>query len=479
MRLQRRSPDMRPLLLCSSLVVMVALSGCGAPPRDQGFSDVATLVQNRTGQAVHWRQGTADDAQVATAVNDLLGQPLTPDSAIQVAVLNNPRLHATYQELGISQAELVQAGLLRNPTLVAGVKFFSAGPVIELSLVENLLQVFTLPARKRFAEAQLAQVKATVAGAIIDVMGDTRRAALAVLAAQQTLEMRRAVLDALDAAAELSTRIHAAGNSTTLEYSVEVAAAAQARLEVSVSEDAVLSARERLAVALGLWGNNATRWTMTGRLPELPAADGTGDGTGMERQAITASLDLLAMREGARALGERYGIERLDAWFGDLQAGVIGERESSGDWGFGPEVGIALPIFDQGQGRRAAASAQIEHAARLYLARAVELRSQVRVARSQVRSSYARARFLREVLLPLRTRIVGESMLHYNGMLIGPFQALDAKRQEIEAGGQYIDALERFWLERTTLDQALQGRAVGSSLNNAVRPETASEKRHD
>jgi len=462
-----RSRNMRTPLLGGTMVALIALAGCGTPPRDQGFSDVALLVQDRTGQAVHWRRGTADDTQVTTAVHDLLSRPLTPDSAIQVALLNNPRLHATYQELGISQAELVQAGLLRNPTLVAGVKFFSDGPLIELSLVENLLQVFTLPARTRFAEAQLAQAKATVAGVIIDLMADTRRAALTMLAAQQMLEMRRTILDSLDAAAELSTRIHAAGNSTTLEYTTDVAAAAQARLDVSTSEDALLIARERLTVAMGLWGMDATRWTMTGRLPDLPTADGTGDGTGLERRAITVSLDLMAMREGARALGERYGIERLDAWFGDLAVGVAGERESSGDWGFGPEVGLALPIFDQGQGRRAAVSAQVELLARLYHARAIELRSQVRVARAQVRSAYARARFLREVLLPLRTRIISESMLHYNGMLIGPFQALEAKRMEIEAGGQYIEALKQFWLERTTLDQALQGRAVHPSRSIA------------
>ncbi len=477
---RQRSPDMRLLQGCSPLVVIVALAGCGSPPRDKGFSDVASLVQERTGRTVHWHHGSADDAQVAKAVSDLLAQPLTPDSAIQVALLNNPRLHATYQELGISQADLVQAGLLSNPTLVAGVKFFSAGPVVELSLVENLLQVFALPARTRFAEAQLAQAKATVAGAIIDLIADTKRAAINVLAAEQMLELRRTVLSSLDAAAELSTRIHAAGNSTALEHAADVAAAAQARLVVADGEDAVLIARERLAIAMGLWGADATRWTMTGRLPELPLADGTEEGTGMERQAISASLDLLAMREGARALGERYGIERLDAWFGGLDVGVMGERESTGEWGFGPEVGLALPIFDQGQGRRAAASAQLELVARLYRARAVELRSQVRIARAQVWSAYARAQFLRMVLLPLRARIVKESMLHYNGMLIGPFQALEAQRQEIEAGGQYLDALHRYWLERATLEQALQGRGTASGTTGSnTLPEATSEKRHE
>ena len=207
---------MRSSVLCGSLAAMIVLVGCGSSPRDQGFSEVAALVQERTGTTVHWRQGSSADADVDATVTGLLNNPLTPDRAIQIALLNNPRLHATYQELGVSQAELVQAGLLRNPTLVAGVKFFSEGPVVELSLVENLLQVFSLPARKRFAEAQLAEAKATVAGAIIDLMADTRRAAVRLLAAQQRLEMRLTVLQAMDAAVELAKRIHDAGNSTML-----------------------------------------------------------------------------------------------------------------------------------------------------------------------------------------------------------------------------------------------------------------------
>lgn len=470
---------MRSTVLCGWLAAMIVLVGCGSTPRDQGFSEVAALVQERTGTTVHWRQGSSADADVAAAITALLNQPVTPDHAIQIALLNNPRLHATYQELGVSQAELVQAGLLRNPTLVASVKFFSDGPIVEWSLVENLLQVFSLPARKRFAEAQLAEAKATVAGVIIDLMADTRRSAIRVLAAQQGLEMRRTVLQAMEASVELAKRIHDAGNSTMLEFASDLAAAEQARLDVAASEDAVLIARERLSTAMGLWGADATRWVMEGRLPELPADDGTGDGTGLERRAVAASLDLMALRESARAVGERYGIERLDAWFGEAQAGVIGERQSSGDWGFGPEAGIAIPIFDQGQGRRATATAQLERVARLHHALAVELRSQVRVVRAQVRSAYARARFVRQVLLPLRTRIVQESMLHYNGMLIGPFQALEAKRMEVETGGQYIEAVERFWLERTTLDQTLQGRLVNGDATRPDRMIPVQEKRHE
>lgn len=466
---------MRLRLMTAALAGAIALSGCGSPPRDQGFSDVAAAVQERTGLTVTWHQAGSHDEAVDHHVHALLAETLTPESAVRIALLNNPRLHATYQSLGVSQADLVQAGLLRNPTLVAGVTFFSEGPQVELSLVENLLQVFTLPARKRFAEARLAEVKAEVAGAIVDLIADTRQASYQVLAAQQSLEMRRTVLQAMEAATDLAKRIHEAGNSTALQFAAETVATEEARLDVAASETTLLIAREHLTTLLGLWGPQAATWTMTGRLPDLPEADGTGDGTGLERSAVTASFDLAAQREAVRAIGERYGIERLDAWFGEIELGVTAERKVDGTWGVGPEIGLAIPIFDQGQGRSAAAAAALDMASRSYLATAVELRSQVRVARAQVRSAHARARFLTQVVMPLKARIVQESQLHYNGMIISPFQILDAKRQEVESAAQYIEALEQYWVERSVLDQTLSGR-----MTSAPRmKQTEQRERHE
>lgn len=471
---------MRLRLLTATLAGTVALTGCGAPPRDQGFSDVAAAVQERTGQTVTWHQAGPDDAAVIHQVHALLSETLTPEIAVRIALFNNPGLHATYQSLGVSQADLVQAGLLRNPTLVAGVTFFSVGPKVELSLVENLLQVFTLPARKRFAEARLAEVKAEVAGAIVDLIADTKHASYQVLAAQQSLEMRRTVFQAMEAAGDLAKRIHDAGNSTALQFAAETVATEEARLDVAASETELLIARERLTTLLGLWGPQAGIWTMTGRLPDLPEADGTGDGTGLEQRAVQASFDLAAQREAVRAIGERYGIERLDAWFGEVELGVTAERKVDGAWGVGPEVGLAIPIFDQGQGRSAAASAALDMAARTYLATAIELRSQVRVARAQVRAAHARARFLNQVVMPLKARVVQESQLQYNGMLISPFQILDAKRQEVESAAQYIEALEQYWIERSVLDQTLSGRMTNRAAASApLMKRTEQKERHE
>src|SRR5438445_11000354 len=92
------------------------LAGCAHVDPNPAFRELANTVHLRTGKRVQWNRGTAEDAQAQAAVASLLSRPLTADSAVQIALLNNRNMQATYEELGIAQADLVEAGLLKNPT---------------------------------------------------------------------------------------------------------------------------------------------------------------------------------------------------------------------------------------------------------------------------------------------------------------------------------------------------------------------------
>src|SRR4051812_27534990 len=112
------------------------ITGCASSPPNAGFADVAKGVSDRTGQRVVWNQSSEDDSRATTAVNELLAQPLTPERATQIALLNNPTLQAAYEDLGVAQADLVQAGLLKNPVFDADAKFLESagGTIIEISV---------------------------------------------------------------------------------------------------------------------------------------------------------------------------------------------------------------------------------------------------------------------------------------------------------------------------------------------------------
>ncbi len=76
------------------------------------------------------------------------------------------------------------------------------------------------------------------------------------------------------------------------------------------------------------------------------------------------------------------------------------------------------------------------------------------------------------MIVPRRTRIVELTKLEHNAMLVGVFQLLQAKQNEIQARRDFIDAQREYWTARTDLDRALQGVASDTSFTSASDQDT-------
>ena len=71
----------------------------------------------------------------------MLDNDLDEDEAAQIALLNNRRLQVAYEDLGVAQAEVVQAGLLRNPVFDG----ISPIPTVSDRLMTGLPSTTTYP----------------------------------------------------------------------------------------------------------------------------------------------------------------------------------------------------------------------------------------------------------------------------------------------------------------------------------------------
>lgn len=444
------------------------LVGCTSAPKDSGFGDVRTEVAERAGHRPQWnRLGNDDgDRSVSAAVADLLAQGLNEERAVQVALLSNRNLQATYEDLGVARAELVQAGLLRNPVFDGEVKFLEGGggTIVEVAVVQDFLDVFFIPLRKKVAANAFAGAKLRVTGAVLDLVGDVRAAFYTHAAAEQSLELRRTVVAATEASYDLARRVHAAGNMTDLDLANERALHEQAKLELARAEAAALDTRERLNVLLGLWGSNTT-WAVQGRLPDPPADEVATDA--IERRAVERNIDLAVARNELEAAARTLGIRRSLGLLPEAEAGVAAEREPGDEWSVGPAFSLPIPLFDQGRAATSAARAELERVRQRYAAKAVEVRSAARAARNRLLAARARAEHLKQVMVPLRREITRQTQLQYNAMLVGAFQLLQAKRDEVEAGVAYIDALREYWIARTQLQQVESGRTGALSTVEA------------
>ncbi len=442
--------------------VSVALAGCGGT-RDQGFTDVQKTVSERTTAKIHWDQGSNEDEQSAAAVKKLLSQELGVDEAVQIALLNNRSLQAMYQDLGVAQADLVRAGLLRNPVFDVSAKFARGGGVrLEMSIVEDFLDLFFIPMRKRLAETAIEGAKSRVAGAVIDLATNVRVAVYRLQTATQALELRRTVVQAASAAYDLTQRLRAAGNITKLDLLEQRGFFEEAKMHLGQAEVEIVELREHLNSLLGLWGDE-TQWTVAPRLPEMSADEMSMDG--LEHRAIERSLDLAITRSEIALHAQRLGIARPFGAMGNADLGVAAEKEIDGTWAVGPTASVPLPIFNFGQGAVAEARAELRRSQELYAAQAIEIRSRVRTARSRLLANRARVDYLRQVMLPLRRAAVEETQLQYNGMLASPFRLIQTKQNEIEAGVDYVEALGGYWIALAMMNQLLDGRVpmdVGS-----------------
>jgi len=82
---------------------------------DGGFKDIKATVEERRQFQIFWNNGTELDKEVEIKLDSALNRKLTDDDAVQIALLSNRELQALYSDLGVAQADLVQAGLLTNP----------------------------------------------------------------------------------------------------------------------------------------------------------------------------------------------------------------------------------------------------------------------------------------------------------------------------------------------------------------------------
>jgi outer membrane protein, heavy metal efflux system len=453
--------------LCASLTMAAALYGCAATPSECGIKDVQRMTTGRVGQTVEWRGRTIEDDRAQAAVNELLARPLTVHSAVQIALLNNRSLQATLEELAISQADLVQAGLLHNPFFAASFRLPDRAPNgtdTELSVEQDFLDLLVLPLRKKVAAAEFERVQLTVADHVVQLANDVKIAVYTTQARQQLLAKQGEIEESARTAAELAQRQSDAGTLNDLGLANQQTLAAQARLELTRTEAEFDADRERLDRLMGLSPAQAV-WTIETSLPELPAREAPA--AQLEAAALRQRLDLRAARLEIASLARAVSLTRGFRYFASLDVGVDTERTPDGQRVTGPTLSLQIPIFDQGQARIGRAEALLRQAQDRYMALAVDAASQVREASVRLAASRSMVSAT-NAMLHQRRHVIDLTQQQYNGMLKGTYDLLYAKQSEADAERAYIETRRDYWIARIQLEQAIGGMLDSKSTTQPV-----------
>jgi len=447
------------LVTCLSILAIISPAG-SARDKERPFQSVQQSVQERSGKTVRWEEDQAAHEQALQDARQLLRKPLTVDAAVQIALLNNRSLQATFEEIGLSNADLIEAATIPNPRFDLAIRFPDkppSGTYIDYGAAIDFLSIIMIPLKKRVAKEQLEAAALRVADATLELVSQVKSAFYSLQASQQLLSRFKAIVDTNAASLDLAQRQHEAGNITDLALAQQQASYSRSRLDVASTEAEIRRDRERLNRLLGLWGAD-TDWQIAGELPEVPSSDFPM--RGLERLAISQRLDLQADYLQVSSQVENLGLTKSFRLVGALDFGANSERETDAQTRTGPTFAIELPIFNQGQARIARSEAALRQAKDKFEALAVDVRSQIRELRDELTSKREIARFYQNELLPGERQILKESLMQYNAMEIQNFELFSTKAEEARTEREYLEAVREYWITRAELE-----RAVGGNLN--------------
>lgn len=441
---------------------MLILSGCSKIDTDPtcALIQVQQNVQERTGEVIGWDDAGGCCLEFNDWLAETLQEDLSVDTTVQVALLNNQRLKGIYQDLGIAQAQLVQAGLLKNPIFSFSIRYerlLDSANIIEMGLVQNFLDVVLKPLKIKLACAELELIKSEVAAEVLDLIAETKIAFYSLQSAEQMLKMKRQVFETRDAAYDVARRLRQAGNITDLALAIERSTYEQMKIDLSTSEVQVLEARERLNVLMGLWGLN-TDWRLSEETQDIQDLD--VDLSCIENHVIAKSLDLKSSRQKMRATALGLGVDNAELIFPELTYGPDSERDPREPWFIGPQFSMGIPIFDIGLAQKASARAELKKQWNEYTALAVEVRSASRVASYRLLNALKQNRYYRDVIIPLEEQITEETHRQLNAMQLGVLDLLLIKQKELDTKMKSISSYRDYWIARTQVEMLLSGRMI-------------------
>ncbi len=445
----RMSTARNGLVRLCVVFLLAAVGGCASLPAENGRGNVDQLLLER---------GRSVDDATSALLETLTSDTLTPQSAIRIALLNNPDLQSTYASLGFAAADVYQAGRIRNPVLGLAVLSPSRSDErdqVTLGLATSFTDLITLPARSRLAQNSFAALQQAVGAEVLAVAARTEQAYYDYVRALQVATLRAQIAKAGALSAALAARYGEAGNLSPRELALENAAASQARLAVFDADAAAYGARTALAQVLGL--SVADNWAVYAQLP-LPVAQ-EDELEALLPLAEKSRLDLAAARVQAAVRADQLGVVNWTRWLGELDIGFERERESGGGSLSGPSLAWEVPIFNQHEDALLRADTELQIAINHVRRTTLDVENSVRLAYANMQNARARVAEYRDVLIPQRVATVDSAQQEFNFMLIGAFELIALKQDEYDTYQGYLEAIGDYWVARAEL-----GLATGTML---------------
>ena len=484
----------RTVLSAALCTGSVLLSGCAKVEPGADFRRAAQLIGERAGSAAVYDPQA--EAIVEERVDQLLADGLTIEEAVQVALLNNRAFQAAFQEIGISRADLVQAGLLSNPSFVMMFRLPEGGgrPNSEFGIAQQLVDLWQIPVRKEVARAQLEATILDVAQRAVTLAFDVRGRAIELLALQRTEEVLHENLRLVERSMELARHQYEAGAVRQLDVNLARGNVNDVHLELIALRRERQVAEATLARLLNL-SDTGKPWYLRDELPSPPLT--TDEPERLVAWALEQRLDAQVaqarVREAESDLRREYlnifpnvevGLEvevserralpgrkiladtaRESIANGALTAPGIESRAQRArarreiiDAMLGPSLALTIPIFDQNQAQIAKARYRAIQRRKEFENLLNQIINEVEQAAEVAGTLQAMVRFYQEQALPQgQAGVEGAQQLYEAGQQTIAV-LIEAQESLIERRRAYVRAQGEYAIAIAELERALGGR---------------------
>jgi cobalt-zinc-cadmium efflux system outer membrane protein len=442
------------LLLC----VGQLLSACNSLPPENSIAQVAQQLGE------HYPK-----VELTGAAPTIANSTLTVESAVQIMLAKSPQVRMELAQMGIANAQQLQAELISNPHLSLGALRPEDGGrwKLDIGLSQPLLELFTRPLRRQIAQENILTVQLRLQAQLQKLIAQTGDAYYSAVAAQQHLQVQRQMLDATLARQQLANSLYRAGNMSENSFLYYDNEARRVQQQTKKRERRAQEKQLELLNIMGLESSQSISLPL--HLPILPSETFTH--ANLLTQARVDRLDLHITHQQLDQLQKRRTFIRQENGWRDMSIGVNAEREFDGKTNVGPEIELALPLFNRNQGKLAALDAQSEKlTAQL---KQLNLDADIEIAQTLNQMQSAREQLdLIQASLRVADKRVVLSNREVNFMLGSPFELLNIKRQQIQLAHEYTNELANYWQARTRLELA-----IGRAINNPASEHE--EHQHD
>ncbi|MGE3181403.1 MAG: TolC family protein [Phycisphaerae bacterium] len=448
----------RDLAIIAALTNACAISGCASLEAREEQARSAHAVERAVGVSGELLLGDNEDAAAKT--RDLLADGLTADEAVQVAMLNNPRVRAAMLSINVSRADFVQSTLYTNPSLFLSLRMpdGSGRSNVEFNLAQSIAELWLVPARTRVAQRDLDRTVLEAARVTSGVVLDVRRAFVEVGRATAQMRLAEEALEITEKLVEVARLRRNAGTGSDVDVNLATASALQTEVNHRESVQTLTKANAALHRLLGLASNpNETKISLSPHplgkrvasadslqaiaresrldLQVLDQSVASADAlVELERKRLLRSVDVGFAFELAerRARGNRNLV--AESVFNSIQSGaptpptLMPRSAQPTDTLAGPTLGLELPIWDQNQAQIAKAVHQAEQVRQERAAVLIDAAQDIYAALGSLQTAQDNMQLYADELVPTAQKNVQLAQAAYRVGTVPFLSVLEAQR---------------------------------------------------